>query len=174
MSNVILSGKGNRTSLVAEATELAAKIESELPGAVFMVKGVKLTLAQAKAKLLAYVTAVQSTNGGRATVHDLVGAESDALDDMRDVTRAIQSFIISNYGDDATQLGALNLGAKTPAAKTVAVKAEAIAKGKATREVRHTLGPRQKAALHGTAPTPPAPAPTPSGTSPDKPGSNGR
>jgi hypothetical protein len=166
MSNVILSGKGNRASLVAEATELAAKIESELPGAVFVVKGVKVTLAQAKATLLGYVTAVQSTNGGRAAVHTLVGAESDALDDMRDVARAIESFVISNYGENAAQLTALNLAAKKPT-RTVAVKAEAIAKGKATREVRHTLGPRQKEALHGTVPTP-APAPTP-----DKPGSNG-
>jgi len=167
MSNVILSGKGNRASLVAEATELAAKIESELPGAVFVVKGVKVTLAQAKATLLGYVTAVQSTNTGRATVHNLVGAESDALDEMRDLGHAIQSFVISNYGVGAAQLGALNLSAKKPATKTVAVKAEAIAKGKATREVRHTLGPRQKAALHGSVP--PAPAP-----SPDRPGSNGR
>jgi hypothetical protein len=167
MSNVILSGKGNRASLVAEATELAAKIESELPGAVFVVKGVKLTLAQAKAKLLGYVTAVQSTNTGRAALHNLVGAEDGALDDARDVTRAIQSFVISNYGEDAAQLTALNLVAKKPGTKTVAVKAEAIAKGKATREVRHTLGPRQKESLHGTVPPPPAPTA-------DKPGSNGR
>ena len=61
-----------------------------------------------------------------------------------------------------------NLKSKTTK-KTVATKAEAIQKTDATREARHTMGPKQKAQIKGTVtPQPsqggsvgPAPAVTP-------------
>ena len=77
------------------------------------------------------VTFVQNT---RATVKPMIGRKSADLVD---------------YGLKPD---------KTPAALTVEQTTTKVAKNKATRKARGTMGPKQKAAIHGTVPAePPAP-----------------
>jgi hypothetical protein len=57
---------------------------------------------------------------------------------------------------------------KIPAVRTPEEKAAAVAKAKATRKARNTMGPKQKAKIKGTVP-PTAPATEPAATAPTAP-----
>jgi hypothetical protein len=67
------------------------------------------------------------------------------------------------YGDSSPTLVDFGMKPKAVKARTGAAKVTAAQKAAATRLARHTLGPRQKAAIKGAAPAP-APAPAGSGT----------
>ena len=64
------------------------------------------------------------------------------------------------YGVAGAPLADFGMTPRQPAQRSVKAKAEAIDKSLATRVARHTLGERQKAAIHGAASSP-APAPAP-------------
>jgi hypothetical protein len=163
MSSILLATKVTRAILAAAATEFAAKVRSLLPDATFMSNGEPMTTAQMATQADTFVTATQATNSGRASLHELVVAEDDALATFQGSVRSFLNYIIAQYGEPSTMFGALGFTAKKATHKTAASKALAVEKSLATRAERHTLGKRQKESIHGTVPTP---APT----TPDKPG----
>jgi hypothetical protein len=64
--------------------------------------------------------------------------------------RGFTAFVRSRFGSDPEALGDFDLAprkARTP--KTAEEKAVTVAKGKATREARHTMGPKAKQAIKG-------------------------
>jgi hypothetical protein len=83
---------------------------------------------------------------------------------IRQLRSLLRGFLESRFGKGSPELAKYGFGS-SPKTPTVEEKASALEKSKATREARHTMGPRQKKAVKGTPPngsaTPAKPASTP-------------
>jgi hypothetical protein len=66
----------------------------------------------------------------------------------------VKSFLRALYGAGNEALADFGMTARPPRKPTVPTKAAAVEKSAATRTARHTLGTRQKAAIHGAPPAP--------------------
>jgi hypothetical protein len=65
---------------------------------------------------------------------------------------AFRRFVLAMFSESPDTLATFGLTAPKAAKKTVQVKAQAAAKGKATRSARHTVGSKQRQAIHATPP----------------------
>jgi hypothetical protein len=74
------------------------------------------------------------------------------------------------YGNSPVTMGDFGIVVATPKAPSTAVKAAAVAKAQVTRELRHTMGKKQKADITAASATPTAPS---SGAAPDTPSTGG-
>jgi hypothetical protein len=80
--------------------------------------------------------------------------------------QAFRRIVIGMFQESPDTLAVFNLTAPKVVKKTVAIKSTAVAKSKATRVARNTLGTKQKKSIKGTppaattAPAEPAPAPS--------------
>jgi hypothetical protein len=114
------------------------------------------------------VSAINAAVAARTAAHDAVLAASAKSAAVDPVIAALRSYLLGVYSDAKT-LADFGLAPRKPRrAPTQQEGAAAAAKRLATRAARHTLGKRQKASVHGTAPEPapvvappPAPAVTP-------------
>ena len=85
--------------------------------------------------------------------------------------QGLRQVVQGMYSQSPDTLAVFGLKPRKSTKKTVATKTEAVAKNKATRAARHTMGPKQKLEITGATPaagnsgTSPAPAAA-SGTSP--------
>jgi hypothetical protein len=83
--------------------------------------------------------------------------------------RAVKAWVVNEFGEGSQQ--AIDFGFPPPrkATRTVESKVTAVARSKATREARHTMGKKQKSLIKGVVVTSTAPADpvnTPAGASP--------
>jgi hypothetical protein len=119
----------------------------------------------------AIVQALQSLSDATAAADAAQADWQDALKTMRavrakvgPVIRAYRSWLVATYGDAPALLA--DYGVTPPKARTPLTteqQAEALAKRKATRAARHTMGTKQRKQVKGTvptSPTPPAAAPS--------------
>jgi hypothetical protein len=76
----------------------------------------------------------------------------------RAADRALKAWVVHKFGANSQQ--ALDFGFPPPKVptRTADEKANAVALGKATREARHTVGPKEKLKTKGALPVPTAPA----------------
>jgi hypothetical protein len=95
-----------------------------------------------------------------------VKADRDKRAETARVVSAFRRFVTATFTESPDTLATFGLKAPKASKKTVEVKGQALAKGKATRKARGTMGSKQKKAVHGAAPaasSSPAPA---TGTTP--------
>jgi hypothetical protein len=139
-----------------------------------LVGGTTYTPASLKAVLQKEIDVLKAIDAARAAVKQQVAGAVAVRASARTARRALRQYIVGSYGAQAVQMLEDFGMSRRPKAKTVEVKAQAIAKGQATREARHTMGSKQKSLIKG-APQP-QPATTGSssqGTAPGNPASNG-
>ncbi len=77
---------------------------------------------------------------------------------------ALKQYVLAHFGDSSPAITDFGYSPRKVAQKTVAEKYQTLEKQLATRAARHTMGSKQKAAIHGqvNAPAPqPQPAPAP-------------
>ncbi len=113
-----------------------------------------------------------------AAAHHPAAVKADTQKPAQTATaaRAFRRMVQSMFSESPDTLATFGLTAPKVATKTVATKSSAVAKSKATRAARHTMGPKQKAAIHGTpasassdSPVSPGPAPQAITTTPAAP-----
>jgi hypothetical protein len=115
------------------------------------------------------INALDAVDASRTAWRQKVAEGKAAKKRARAVRKAFKRFILGTFGDAAVTV-IEDCGFTVPkstATRKAAVKAEAVVKAKATREVRHTMGKKQKSAIKGQPvqpATPPAAAPTPAPT----------
>jgi hypothetical protein len=122
--------------------------------------------------------ALQAASAARTAA---VKAYQDKRSETAPFVSAFRRVVQGMFAQSPDTLAEFGLTAPKPADKSVVVKAAAIAKSKATRAARHTMGKKQKQAVKGgvtrvvvtpvMAPTPspgtaPAPAPAPAPATP--------
>jgi hypothetical protein len=94
------------------------------------------------------------TRGAVATKRAELKAAQKARDEAeaeRVVTdEALKGYVTNVFGVDSTEAHDLGYAPKKVAEKSVDTKQQAIVRNKATREARHTMGPKQRAKIKGT------------------------
>ncbi|HEX3770717.1 MAG TPA: hypothetical protein VHV30_07635 [Polyangiaceae bacterium] len=78
-----------------------------------------------------------------------LAAEAQVLEETSVVLAGAKQGVLTAFSGHATELAAFGLTAPVRHTMTVDEKRAAVAKGKATRAARHTMGRRQKAAIKG-------------------------
>ena len=84
----------------------------------------------------------------------LLGTAELIEGDKRSAIAVLHAFVVNQFGATNGALADFGMKPRTTKQRTSAQKAETAQKAAATRTARHTVGPRQKAQIHG------APAPT--------------
>jgi hypothetical protein len=78
-------------------------------------------------------------------------AERDKAEAARiDTDDALKGYVLNRFGVDSTEAHTFGYAPKKVAVVDVDTKQQAIVRGKATREARHTMGPKEKAKIKGT------------------------
>jgi hypothetical protein len=148
----ILATKSNKPTIKAADAKMIAGIAKNLASmATLTLAAQQYSLAQLTAIYQADSAAIDATDTAHATWQQKVADEQATHAITAKVTRALRSFLLGYYGDEAVAiLGDFGLSApKSTATTNVATKALAAAKGKATRAARGTTGSVQKKAVTG-------------------------
>ena len=136
------------------------------PTDVIKVGGKSLTVQQYMDQLKGdeanYVAVINAQKVYKAAQQNRAANEDACQARCSDLTAAIKVLL----GPESPSLVDFGITPNKPRrASTLAEKTEAAAKGKATRVARHTMGPKQKAAIHGEVPEAGDGTATPEGTS---------
>lgn len=141
------------------------------------VGGVDHTPTTLKAVFQADIDATNVADAARTHWKQLVQSAKVTHKTAARTRQALKTYLVGSYGPDAVAI-LEDFGFQPPkptGPKTVKAKAASVARAASTRTARHTMGPKQKKAIKGTAPgvvpadggvhAPTAPSPaTPGGT----------
>jgi hypothetical protein len=155
------NNKSNKLSLISTCTALVQGVNA-LTDATFTLDGQTYTKAAVLAPLNACIAAIAATTTAHSNWTASVQAERTAVAAAVAMIAVLKPYLKVRLGKSNPSLKSeFGVAPAKPAKKPVAVKSAAIAKAKATRAARHTMGPKQKASIKGTAAAPAAPkAPT--------------
>jgi hypothetical protein len=164
--------KGVLTSMEESVIAALAKLE---PDTSLPVTGKLVTSKDLQAQIQAHVDAMKSADDARAKVSQFVALDRSLRANLALVLSGIRSYAAGRYGELSPEFASFGFKPKKTPQRTVASKAGAVEKLRATRVARHTMGKRQRAAIHGVVPTPvnPPPAVTSPAAAPANTGGNG-
>jgi len=130
----------------------------------FKLGGASIASGDLKGLIQSDIDASDATVQTRAKLREDVKVERDVHAKVNPVLRSFKFFVIAQFGETAnasTTLADFGFSPRKSTKKTVATKTVATEKTKATRTLRHTMGPKQKAKVKGTVPAPSASPGTP-------------
>jgi hypothetical protein len=154
-----MTTNNNRKTTLDLDSNMIAGVQKHLMNQSFIV-GDKPCSAQDVVNVLqGRITRGQTAVSGKAEWRAAVKADRDERAATAVFVRAFRAIVQGMFHDPAT-LADFGLAPRKSTKKTVDTKATAIAKNKATRTARHTLGKKQKAKVKGS----PAPAPSSDGS----------
>ncbi len=152
------SKKVTKTSLALRIRGLIAGTQKHSPNGSLTLEGVTYAAAELVQVLQSLSDAIATADAARADWQQALKSMRDTHAKVGPLLQAYKSWLVATYGKAPAILADYGITppkARTP--QTTEQKTEAVAKRKATREARHTTGPKQKAKIKGTVPTP-APA----------------
>ena len=120
------------------------------------------------------IAASEATKSSKNTFHASVQNERQAEAAFRPIRKGMQQYVASRYGADSVKMAEFGFTPVKARKTDVRTKVGALDKAAATRLARHTMGKKEKLAIHGAVPatttapsapaSPAAPAPSaPSG-----------
>jgi hypothetical protein len=158
-------GKGMAADL---AKQLIAGTNKHLANVTqVLVAGGSFTPTQVAAELQALVNLRDDVEAAKASTKAKLALEVTDMPARRTFQDAFVAFVKAAYGNKPDVLADFGLHPKARAQLTVEAKTAAVAKRKATRAARHTMGAKQKKGIRGAvtgivvAPVIAAPAATP-------------
>ena len=154
-------GTANRVNRLAADQKLIAGVQQhQAQFASVSVDGQSMTSANIVALLQGRVDAVKAVENAEAALQAAHKVERDGRVKSSTFRSALVRLIVGMFLSSPDTLAAFGLTAPKAGTKTVEVKAEALAKSKATRKARHTMGKNQKLEITGTPETPATPVTT--------------
>jgi hypothetical protein len=132
-------------------TQHASRITS------FLIDGTEVTTNDLMTILQGRILASKTSESSRATWQSAVKAEAVERAQTKTAISGLKQSLIVAFGREIDTLADFGLTPRRPRVVTPEVQVAAVAKAKATRAARHTMGKRQKAAIKGAVP-PAAPA----------------
>ncbi|HEX4447255.1 MAG TPA: hypothetical protein VH044_10985 [Polyangiaceae bacterium] len=161
-----MSAEQNRLGQIAGAQAMVTGVQKHLAtlpsfsvGSQMLTPGDIVKIYQDRAAI------AQAAEAAHAATTAAVKMERDKRAQTASVTRAFRRIVQGMFAESPDTLADFGLKPLKVGTKTVATKSGAIAKTKATRVARHTLGSKQKEKIKGTvsptAPEVPPTAPTP-------------
>jgi hypothetical protein len=151
----------NAHALVMDQKHISGVDKYFASTATLSLAGSNITPAVLKAVFQADIDATHALDAAEAQAKQLRAAQKAARKKANATRLQLKSYIVATAGAAAVQmLEDFGFDAPKPLGKkTVATKAKAIAEAEATRQARHTMGKRQRAAIKGTVASAPATAP---------------
>ncbi len=136
----------NDQHLIDGLNDLKAKLASMLlVGAVVPTNDLVATLQSR-------IDARKTTESTRASWQTAVKAERDLEDKTKTVVSALKQSLLAAFAGDIETLTKFGLTSRRQHVPTPDEKVAAAEKAKATRAARHTMGPKQRAAIKGVVP----------------------
>ena len=133
-------------SVIAALAKLA-------PDASLPVAGKLVPSKDLQAHLQAHVDTLNAVKDARAKFSQLVARERTQRPEVGPELAGIRNHAAALYGELSPEFASFGFTPRKAPQRTVESKAGAAAKLRATRVARHTMGKRQRAAIHGAAPT---------------------
>jgi hypothetical protein len=141
--------------MLARIPVLVAAIKKYLAGKTLVLNGVTITAEELINSLLAYAAALTTSNEVHAQWGDTVAAARKLEPTANTQILGLENYVRMMYGNAKAVLGAFGMAPRKVAKRSAATQAEANERSLATRVARHTVGPKEKAKIHGEVP--PAP-----------------
>jgi hypothetical protein len=142
---------------------LIAGVQKQYPTGSLLLAGQTLTTSQLVQVIQQDIDASDATDKAYADWISQVQVERNSHQKVAPLLRALRSQVLAHFGDTkdaASTLAAFGYLPRKVTAVPSDTKADAVAKGRATRTARHTMGKRQKASVKGTvSPTAPVTSP---------------
>jgi hypothetical protein len=154
--------KPTKTTLQQRARGLIAGTQKHLLNETLLFNGATFVPTALIQLLQQLIDVIPRADAAKANWKDALNAMNDAKAAVVPILGAYHSYIVNRFGNAPSTLE--DFGIAPPKVRTplsAEQKAVAVAKRKATRAIRHTLGPKQKKNVKGTLPanTPNAGAP---------------
>lgn len=146
----------NRTSSLDQDTQLIAGVQQHLTKQSFIVGDKPCTAQDVINVFQSRITTGRAAVSGKAAWQAAVKADRDQRAQTAVFVRAFRNIVLGMFHDPST-LADFGLSPHKSTKKTVATKSVAIAKNKATRVARNTMGKKKKAEIKGTPPAAPSP-----------------
>jgi hypothetical protein len=165
-----MSKRSSKQNVIGKMQKLSAGMRQYLSGQVLTLAGKPVKVADLLTEFDAYVAQLSSTD----VAHGAWLAEVEATEAMENSAvdphvLALEAYLRSFYGPTSQTLIAFGLTPRKVKERSSAEKAETAEKAAATRVARHTLGPKQKASIHGVVAPPASEPSTPSNPQPASP-----
>jgi hypothetical protein len=151
----------NKTSRLKRLQKIQQGLGKHFQGVTqITLGGTSYTLTELTALLQGDLDAMTLSGTTDAAHRTAVAAERLKHAQVDPVLRLFKALVISQFGDSPASAQALEdfgYAPRPPSTRTVKAKAAAQVKAKATREARHTMGPKQKQEITGSPATPQTP-----------------
>jgi hypothetical protein len=145
----------NKTTRANQIRQVKAGLAKHFANTPVVLAGTTYQPAALQKFLQADVDANDASTAARAAWIAAVKAARSADDETDVVLRAIHAMVTAQHGeaqDAETVLVDFGYAPRRKVTRTVEEKTAAVAQAKATREARHTMGPRAKAKVRGVVP----------------------
>jgi len=152
----IMATKNNRANSLDQDTQLIAGVHQHLMNQSFIVGDKPCTAQQVIDVFQSRITTGRAAVSGKAAWQAAVKADREQRAQTAVFVRAFRNIVQGMFHDPST-LADFGLSPRKSTKKTVETKSVAIAKNKATRTARSTMGKKQKAKVKGAAPAPASP-----------------
>jgi hypothetical protein len=146
----------NRSTVQLRNAQFVSGINKRLQGVSSLaIAGKTYTPAELVALFESFDAKLAEVNAAEAKLRDAWAAYRSLSKEIAPIILGFQHVVRNIFGDQSEMLSDFGIAARTRSKPTVETQAAAVQKRLATREARHTLGPKQKAAIKGA----PVPAP---------------
>jgi hypothetical protein len=146
-----MSAKTNLKSvLVAAIPKMVAGIAKHYAGQSLVLNNTAMTADELIARLNLLPAQVATAAATQTLAKTQLATADATAKDLAQLMSALHSTIRGRFGTANPSVEDFGMSPFKRGVRTVANKVEAIAKSLATRAERHTMGKRQKAAIHGT------------------------
>ena len=143
----------NRVELTTMEETVIAALAKYAAKATFAIGSAPLSSKELQTQLQAHVDASNAAYESRVTHSRLVAAARARREQTAPLLAAVRAYAAVTFGEQSAEFTAFGFKPRKVAQRTAESKAGAVEKLRATRVARHTMGKRQRAAIHGTVPT---------------------
>ena len=140
------------TGTIAALGKLTSGLQKDQPNGTFVLGGTTYTTAAIVLVLQSMIAALNASVAARATYLGVSAQSAALMKANRLLVRDLKQTLQIVYGQNIATLSDFGLAPRKTAVVSPAAKVAAGIKAKATREARHTMGSKQKAAITGATP----------------------
>jgi hypothetical protein len=148
--------KNSKLAELSLLRQMAAGLAKHFAGKSLVMGGTTIKADDIVANIDAIETEVAAADAARTTWSQLLEVANKSRSGFAPTLTDLRRYLQGTFGVGSKTLLDFGLTPQKPPATTAQTTATAVTKRAATREARHTMGKKQKAAIHGSV----APAPS--------------
>jgi hypothetical protein len=167
------TSKKSKVTNKASIEKFLSGLNLHYAGQTLMLNGVPITVEALAAMAAAYFSALDDADAARTAWNSKLAAAKALAPPLQKAIVAGHNYVRAQFGVSSHTLEDFGLTPRSTAPKTLAVQSGAVVKALATRQARHTMGTKQKAAIHGVVPAAAAAGSTPTPTGSSVPAASG-